>query len=212
MPDLTRSQFCSVTALSADALSSLSRRNQLPFSIDQKASGRGYTFFEAFLTIVSQELVNGHGVNVTRAAEVAAALPEALQAEWPRIVKSAWQLAEGTEEHVEEIMCGRSQPAGIQQPKPVCGTILEIAQALSDGGTPNGGLTLTNASRALAVLSRRADRLKLEIQDEFWSGPFVYRQRPNSFDLAKSSMQKLIDSGEHLKVLDEITEKHDEQN
>ncbi|WP_342167092.1 hypothetical protein [Methylobacterium sp. SD21] len=212
MPDLTRSQFCSVTGLSADALASLSRRNQLPFSIDQKASGRGYTFFEAFLTIVSQELVNGHGVNVMRAADVAGDLPVALQAEWPRIVKTAWQLAEGTAEHIEEILCGRFQPAGIQRVKPVCGTILEIAQSLSQDGVPTVGLTLTNASRALTVLINRASRFNLEIQDEFWCGAFIYRQRPNGSDLAMKSMQRLIDSGEHLKVLNELTGRYDEQN
>ena len=192
MPDLTRTQFCDLTKLSADSVSSLARRNQLPFLVDQKASGRGYSFFEAFLTIISQSLIDGRGINVTRAAEISAALPEALRGEWPRIVETAWKLCEGSDERVAEIMCGQAQMAGLRRPEPVCGTFLDIAQAFAQTDSPSVGLTLTNASRALAVLINRANRINLDIIEDFWSGPFMYRERLNTLGAAKKSMLALL--------------------
>ncbi|KAB1071516.1 hypothetical protein [Methylobacterium planeticum] len=199
MPDLSRSQFCDLTRLAPDALKSLSRREQLPFSIDQKASGRGYTFFETFLTIVSQEFYEGHGVNVTRAAEIAAALPEALAPKWSRIVETARDKADGTGQKIEEIMCGRYSPAGLHQPRPIVGTDIEIDQELAASELPAIRSIRSSASRSLALLITRSHRLGIEIPEEFWSTPFSFRQRPNSIERSMENMKKLIENGEHLK-------------
>ncbi|MHC2017156.1 hypothetical protein [Methylobacterium sp. CM6247] len=199
MPDLSRSQFCLITSLSTDALASLSRRNQLPFSIDQKASGRGYTLFEAFLTIVAQEFSEGHGVNITRAAEIAGALPDALSLEWERIVETGSAMAAGTNEKVEEVMCGRYYVAGIQPPRALVGTDAEVDQNLAASDEQPIRLIRSSASRCMAVLIARANRKSIEIPDRFWSPPFDYRPRPNSSGIAKANMQALIEAGEHLK-------------
>ncbi|MBB2964336.1 hypothetical protein [Methylobacterium sp. R2-1] len=198
MPDLSRTQFCGLTSHSPDALASLSRRSQLPFSIDQKASGRGYTVFEAFLTIVAHEFGEGHGVNITRAAEITGALPEALAPNWSRVVETGLALAGGTGEKVEEIMCGRYYVAGINPPRPLAGTDLEISQELAALDKPVIRSIRSSASRSLALLINRANRLNIEIPDDFWTVPFSYRPRPDGWDLAQASMQKLIDQGVHL--------------
>lgn len=203
MPDLSRIQFCGLTSLSTDALASLSRRSQLPFSIDQKASGRGYTVFEAFLTIVAQEFSDGHGVSITRAAEIAGALPEALAPKWDRIVETGLALADGTGEKVEEIMCGRYYVAGINPPRPLAGTDLEISQELAALDKPLIRSIRSSASRSLVLLINRANRLNIEIPDDFWTASFSYRQRPNGWDLARASMQKLIDQGVHIENTEE---------
>ncbi|CAO4184873.1 HTH merR-type domain-containing protein [Methylorubrum populi] len=198
MPDLSRSQFCDLTRLSPDTLKSLSRREQLPFSIDQKASGRGYTLFEAFLTIVAQEFSEGHGVNITRAAEIAGALPEVLAPQWDRIIETGRILADGTGEKVEEVMCGRYDVAGIHPPRPLVGTDEEIARELAASDQPPIRSVRSSASRSLALLLIRASKLNIEIPDEFWKPPFNYRQRPDGRELSRASMQKLIEQGAHL--------------
>ena len=200
MSDLSRAQFCEITSISPDALASLSRRAQLPFLIDQKATGRGYTLFEAFLTIVSHEFQEGHGVNVTRAAEISGDLPEALAPKWSRVVETAFELAGGTDKVVDEIMCGRYSPAGLHQPQPIAGTDTEIDADIAASGLPAVRSIRSSASRCLAVLINRGHRMKLEIPDEFWVAPFAYRQRPSSIGLAKANMEKLLADGVHLEA------------
>lgn len=203
MPDLSRSQFCDLVRISPETLKSLSRREQLPFSIDQKASGRGYTLFEAFLTTAAQDFTEKHGVNITRAADIAGALPEALAPKWQRIVETGRALADGTGQRIEEIMCGRYCVVGLNPPRSTAGTVIEIANELAILDHSSDGLIFTSASRSLAMLINRADRLKIEIPDDFWAGPFSYRPRPNGWDLAKANMQKLIEQGVHLENTEE---------
>ncbi|AWN35878.1 hypothetical protein [Methylobacterium radiodurans] len=199
MPDLSRSQFCEITCLSPDALKSLTRRGQIPFMVDQKASGRGYTLFEAFLMILANEFVEGHGVNLTRAAEIAAAVPAVLEPEWSRVVETAEKLFERDGAGVDPIMCGRCQSAGPERAEPICGTHDEIAQKLKASGKMNARLTLSSASHALATLIRRALNNQIEIPEEFWSTPFSFRERARTDWAGITNMKKLIAEGEHLK-------------
>ena len=198
MSDLSRSQFCELTRLPLDTLKSLARRGQTPFSVDQKNSGRGYTFFEAFLTIVSQEFYEGHGVNVTRAAEIAAALPEVLAPKWSRVVETAHELANGSEQKIVEIMCGRYSPAGLHQPRPIVGTDNEIDEELAAMDMAAVRSIRSSATRCLTVLINRSQRLQIDIPNEFWTTPFSYRERPSTAGLAMENMKMLIAEDEHL--------------
>ncbi|MCC0809522.1 hypothetical protein FPV16_25540 [Methylobacterium sp. W2] len=203
MPDLTRSQFCELIKLPPETVKTMDRRWQLPFSIDQTTWGRGYSAFEAFLMITAQEFNEGHGVNLNRSAEIAAALPDVLAPKWSRIVETARQMIDGTGQTAGDIMCGRYSIAGVHPPRPIAGTDAEIDEELAATAEPIIRSIRSSASRSLRLLLDRCARQGIDIPEKFYSGPFIYRPRPNTGELMKSSMEGLIAAGVHLQPIDD---------
>ncbi len=176
MRPLSRPDFCSLVRLEVPALKTLDRRGQLPFAIDQ-TFGRGYEAAEAFLVLLAQALVEAHAISVTRAADIAAALPEALSAAWPAVVESGQALAHGTAEPLPEILAGRASAAYPATPRACAGTLAQIVEALEHDGFEASALVLVSASRVLAQLIQRAAKLELELPAELWTAPLRYRPR-----------------------------------
>lgn len=178
MARINRPTFLALCDLELGQLRTLDRRGQLPFAIDQSA-GRGYEAGEVFLTLVAQHLAatNGAGLNVTRAADIAAALPAALSAAWADIVETGRILAGGTNTPPDEILAGRADAADTQ-PRAVAGTLSNIAAELQADGFVTQGLTVVSASTLMAQLIERANKHDIELPAEFWTGPLRYRPRP----------------------------------
>ncbi|GEN01734.1 hypothetical protein [Methylobacterium radiotolerans] len=177
MARLSRPHFLALTRLELGQLKTLDRRGQLPFAIDQ-AQGRGYEAAEAFLTLMAQELAEGHALSVTRAANIAASLADALSEAWPAVVETGRVLAAGTDTPPNEILAGRAEAAYPAPPLPICGTIVDIAENLASAGFKPRRLIVTSASTVMAVLIQRAQALGVELPAEFWTAPLKCRPRP----------------------------------
>lgn len=176
MLTLNRPTFCALTEVDPVTLGNLIRRGQVPFGVDQKASGRGYTLAEAYLMLVARNLAKVHRIELIRSAEIAAALPPVLQPAWAEIGRTGKLLAAGTDRPVSEIMCGRVERAG-ELPVPVCGTDREIDKDVRALGGGIVGSVRISASRQAAELILRARRHEVEIAGDFWTAPLMCRPR-----------------------------------
>jgi len=179
MVTLTRPQFCAVTEVDHVTLGNMIRRGQTPFAVDQKASGRGYSIFEAYLMLLARTLVRVHHIELIRSAEIAGSLPAVLQLAWQEIGRTGKLLAGGTDRPVVEIMCGRVERAG-QLPVAICGTDRAIDKDVRALGGGVLGSVRISASHQAAELIQRAQRHAVEIPSEFWSAPLMYRPRPST--------------------------------
>lgn len=183
MARLSRPHFLALTRLELGQFRTLDRRGQLAFAVDQ-TTGRGYEAAEAFLTLMAQQFAEAHALSVSRAADIAAALPGALSPFWAAIVETGRALAAGTDTPPNEILAGRAICAYPKGPRPVCGTLndiagdLESAKGLGSGAGFPRGLVLVSASTVMALLIQRAQTLGIELPAEFWTAPLRCRPRP----------------------------------
>jgi hypothetical protein len=165
---LNRDQFCKLTKLgSIDALKARARRRQLPFVAESALrKSYGYSWFDAFITIVSENLAGEPlYMSPVAAASIARRAAPALAEAWTEIVASADRQRCGSRDSEIEwlLLFGTIYDA------PLClvGTASEIAAA-------RGSRTVVtqvgaSASRSAAVMLMRADSHGITIPDEFWT-------------------------------------------
>lgn len=172
---LSRSDFLKLTGMDAEALKSRTRRGQLPFADDARRHGqnRGWTPFEAFLTLLADELSGGQRVAIATACHIVnAAVPE-LWVNWGRIADTSGRLFKKVAvPPAEEILVGRIRSAAPRQAFAVAGTMEEIASAALRRGPPVA-LVLTNVTRAAVELRDRAALEEVPLQESFWLQPDV---------------------------------------
>lgn len=168
---LSRADFLKLTGMDAEALKSRARRDQLPFADDgprHPMRRRGYSPFEAFLTLLADDLAKEQHLAVRTACEIVnGAVPDLWRC-WGRIGETSSAMASGIEVPPgDEILVGRVVRAGLLHPRPVCGTMAEIASAAVEATAPVR-IVLTNASRGALVLRRRAISEAVQLSDSFW--------------------------------------------
>lgn len=178
MSRLQRTAFCDLVGIEVLQLRSLGARGLLPFDVDQTATGRGYSHGEALLLMLMQALADQHTISLTRASEIAARLPPAMDRRWPDIVRTAQQLAEGTNKPVREVLGGRMSFAYPAQPLAVCGTGRQIEADVAATGLQEISSLRVSVSRVLATLIKRAQAQGVKVPADFWTGPLMYRPKP----------------------------------
>lgn len=176
MITLTRPIFCSLTEVDHVTLGNLIRRGQVPFAVDQKVSGRGYSMFEAYLMSLSMNFAQVHRIELIRSAEIVANLPVVLRPVWQEIGRTGKLLAAGTDRPVVEIMAGRAARAGLP-PVAIAGTDRAIDAALRKLDGAVIGSVRISATLQAAQFIQRARKHDVQIPAEFWTGPLVYRPR-----------------------------------
>lgn len=189
---LSRAQFLQLTDLTADALKVRDQRGQLPFVIDQSKFGRGYTPFEALLTILVSEFAEGGGLGVSSATDLVARLSPGLADQWHRIAASSDAVLDGSPLE-GEILCGAFEaqgPKGKSVAVEICGTADDVAAAWQKN-RPFRTSPFVSVTRAGIVLNQRAKRHSISIPEEFWEGAPSYRPRESGPALVES-MRKLL--------------------
>lgn len=180
-PMLSRSEFCTITKLSVTSLENLARRNQLPFAVDQKKSGRGYTIFECFLCVFALSWSESFGM--TRAAQIVANLADPLAARWTDIRSTAEELNRPNEGVLELLgfIAERSSRSGKFSTIAKCATWTELAndseliEASRDGLYKITGAL--SASRSAALVQRRALQAGINLEEIFWHRAAEFRPR-----------------------------------
>jgi hypothetical protein len=172
---LTRDQFCSVTGHDSEALKSLSRRNQLPFGSTREAGRRHgtYSFFEAFLAILSDYLANEHGFSLGHAASIVASAAKKMAQRWPEIAAAGDGI--GVDDAEPPVLCGYIVGAG-RRDSVVC-IETEITE-IREKYRPVSAMFLMDASAGAAVLIRRAHRAKIALPESFWTEVPQFTPRP----------------------------------
>jgi hypothetical protein len=169
---LTREQLCLLAGMELEAFKTLRKLGRIPTMADDQKDARGYTPFEAFMLVISDDLANGLTVSRTVACEIAMGAYKEIacnDARWQEICDTSADLVSGVSPNAE-ILFGRIDPLGGKS-KIVCGTLAEISAA-----HPSPVRTiLTNVSRCAAVMRQRAARHKIDLVDpvheekSFWS-------------------------------------------
>jgi len=175
---LPRSHFLMLTGMELARMRSLQRRHQLPFNLDQEENGRGYAWCEAFMVLAMDDFgaADGHAVAMVRAADIAAALPPAIEPHWARIVRDGQLIASGTAKRLVPILAGRTE-APDQRPMAVCGTLSEIHKAAAALAVPPTRLILSDAGRLVSLLLLRAAGAGIRIPADLATAPLSYRRR-----------------------------------
>lgn len=160
---LSRDQFCQLTGIvSVAALKSRSQRGVLPVSGDNdQRKAYGYSFFDAYMTMVADRLV-GMGVSASAAAATAREIAPALAVRWVDVITSAAFL-DGDDEiewlHVSHPGEGSST---------LVGTAAEIAARRADGRPALDGFT-GNATRIAWELLHQAEQHGIAIPEQVWT-------------------------------------------
>lgn len=189
---LTRAQFLQLTDLNADALKVRDQRRQLPFAIDQSKFGRGYTPFEAVLTILVTEFAEGAALGLTNAADLVAKLAPAITDQWHRIAASSDAVLDGSPLE-GEVSCGVFEAPSAPSKNiaiTICGTADDVAAAWQKG-RPFRTSPFISVTRAAIVLNQRAKRHSINIPEAFWEDKPRYRPREPGPSLVEN-MGKLL--------------------
>jgi hypothetical protein len=181
-----RAEFLKLTKMDAPALKMRSHRDQLPFDSSLKDRKRDtYTFFEVLLTLAADHLVDERKIPLNTAAGIVSRAAPLMTTNWDRIVAGS---EAGTT--AAEVLFGVAYPAAGRN-FPICGTLAEIFQELQ-AREPLVDVTLSNASRAAAVLRVRAARESISIPNEFWSETPSYTERREiTWDVFLESSNKI---------------------
>jgi hypothetical protein len=163
-----RVDFMKLTGLTREVFDSRARRMQFPFS-NTDVGDRSYRVWEAYLTLIADDLSEKCGMYLTDACSLASTLSGELQRRWPNIVTTSQSPG-------ADIFCGRldlpfSEGRGGQPPpswKGVVGTLPQIVREVGKSSIIR--VALTNASRLAAVLHSRAVNANLDLAD-FWKTP-----------------------------------------
>lgn len=162
---LSREEFCKLTGInSVEAMKSRSRRGQLPVAQDgEQRKSHGYSFFDAFLTVLADRLAGpGAGMTASAAAAVARDIAPALAARWVDIITSAAFL-DGSDEiewlHVSHPGEGSTT---------LVGTIAEVAAQRKDGRPTLDGVS-GNATRVAWEMIHQAEKHGISIPEQVWT-------------------------------------------
>jgi hypothetical protein len=168
---LSREQFCNLAGYDSQALKTLGRRGHLPFASGRAARQHNrYSFFEAFLGILSRDMASDGAVSRVRSAEIVSSLPCVIRRKWDEIGQASQAMVSGSPDAVE-ILCGWLTRPG-SRPVPFCDAVEVIVR------NKPIRITATSASRAAAVLRRRALRSDIVIPEEFWASTLDWQPRP----------------------------------
>lgn len=164
---LSRKDFCALAGLpSVEALKSRARRGQLPVSVENEGrKSYGYSWFDVFITQVSDQLTKGAlKVDPVAAASIARDAATALAAKWPAIAASAAKVRAGIEDREIEwqvIFTTSGTVASVGTPSEIAAARNPKVAAIDMVGG--------NASRAAAMLLIAAEKHGITIPDEFWT-------------------------------------------
>lgn len=164
MERLRRNEFLRLTGLTNERLDGYARRDQLPWSIADELSG--YSWFEAFLQLVIEDLCGKPKLERRAAAKATAcAIAPALAAHWHAIVNSA---EDATAPEIVWVRLTHKHSEEGPQLSNIVGTTTEVGAAISflpDYRKIDGG----SATACAAIMIRRAGEHAIEIPDDFWT-------------------------------------------
>jgi hypothetical protein len=170
-----------LTGLTRESCDARARRNQFPFSntevlnarnlTDDDVTYRPYRVWDAFLTLIADDLNRMFGIQLTATCQLALNMSTDLQRRWPKIVDTSFseELAGGN----KAILCGGVavvfseawQRQQLPTWKPVVGTLPEIVRQV--GKTSINRVALTSATQLATVLRVRAVHSNVDLS-AFW--------------------------------------------
>lgn len=185
---LSREDFCKLTEIpSIEALKSRAKRSQLPVSIENESrKSYGYSFFDAFVTILADRLADSPiHANQVSAASIARAVAPILAQNWKAIAASGARVIAATEKPEQEIKWLHVWSAAGTGNAVLVGASLAVSGAVTDA---IGG----NASRSAAILIMRAQKLGIALPIEFWNETPAFLQ--GEFETVAESWSRAVEA------------------